>query len=164
MRNPDLIWLDDPENHNFHDAKVVSIKLIPAKSNRSKNNLEVLLTYYNYDREFLLTFTNCLNVFASIDFGIPDCEPCSVDHFSITKDPGTIKRQITDARPHWNLSFADEPTDPTTSYISEPSPLPQRVLASTGFSHFKFRIFGGILSVIAKSYKVQRLRKKPESH
>jgi len=157
MRPTELQYFENPENHGLHDAHVVSIKVIPAKSKRSKSKIELTLAFHGYDKHIYLEFIDCMNMFSSIDFDLPDCGTCVIADFSIIEAKPEIESQLVNAKTHWTSKFLNDPHShegPTYSFSTEPCPLPNRLRSAMQYNLYKIRILSGVLSIIAKSYKL----------
>jgi hypothetical protein len=165
MRPTELQCFTNPKNDGLHDAHVVSIKVIPAKSRRSKSKVELILALHGYGKNIHLEFIDCMNIFSSIDFDLPDCGTCVIADLSVVQTKPSIEGQLINAKNHWTTTFLDEPLKhegPTFSFSTEPCPLPNRLQTAMGYNLYKIRMLSGILSIIAKTYKLS-LKSKPKS-
>ena len=149
-------------NHNFHDATLEQIRVLPARSKRQRARIEVLLSFPHVELLFSLTFTGCTNVSLSLDFDVlADNLDYNTAGFSTLADTAQIQQFITSQVPAWNVEYDDTGSPSPSCYASGNSPLNAKLQKAASLTLHRLSYFGGELTVISTSHKVRRLEFNP---
>jgi hypothetical protein len=145
-------------NHNFHDATLEQIRVLPARSKRDGARIEVLLWFPHVELRFSLTFTGCTNVSLALDFGVlADNLDYNTAGFSTLSDAAQTQQFIRSQIPVWNMQYDDTGSESPSSYASGTSPLNAKLARAASLTLHRVSYFGGELSVVATSHKVRRI-------
>jgi hypothetical protein len=94
-----------------------------------------------------ITFNHCVNVESIVDCDVlADNFPNNTTILQSSTDAEAISKIMRRHKTFWN-----------TSYPASIDLLPAKILAANTFVLFFFRLFGGTLSVVARSFKVTRI-------
>ena len=131
---------------DVHDDTIEAMNVIPAVGRKS---CKVALTLFRHweNKRRLLQFTDCINICFNVDatvlHGNAPNNTCSVEATASVDDITKIMRS---QKKQWNVT-----------YQKSIDPLPAKLAAASRYALFRVRFFGGILEVVARSYKVTRL-------
>lgn len=129
-----------------HDDTIEAINVIPASG---RSSCKVAITLYRHweNKRRLLQFTGCANISfradATVLLGNAPNNTCGLE---ATASVDEIMKLMRSQKKDWNVT-----------YQKSIDPLPAKLATATSYVLFRVRIFGGILEVVAKSFKVTRL-------
>jgi hypothetical protein len=140
-----------------HDDTMEGITFYPAKgrTERSRGNpeggeIEVQLYRYWEKSKYrrLLVFEDCVNMNLQIDTTILAYNmPGSTSHVEASTDVAAIRRAIRRHTAVWNCAYV-----PRSS-----SPLAPKLARADQWVLFRLQLFGGVLEVVARSFRTRRL-------
>jgi hypothetical protein len=163
-KDPDFLssqrFLSKVANHNFHDATLESIRVLPIRSKREKAKIEVLLSFAHVELLFSVTFMDCANVSLALDFDVlAGNQPYNTARMhGGVRDTIQIQKFMAAQVESWNVRYDDGigSTGPS-GYNDGPSPLSAKQARADSLTLFRLAYFGGELCVVAKSHKIRRL-------
>ena len=133
-----------------HDDTVESVVIIPAPNRSTSCKVEVTLFRHWEKRRRLLRFSGCTNINLVVDTKVlsgnaPNNTACLEASAAIEEITKIMRRQ----KSSWNVR-----------YQKSIDPLPPKLATADKYTVFRVRFFGGLLEVIAKSYKLTHLRRR----
>lgn len=146
MRTPTEI-ADSFSEIDAHDDTIEALNIVPAAG---RSSCKIILTLYRHweNKRRLLEFTGCANVSFTADTTVLfDNAPNSTCGLEATTSVDEIVKLMRSQKKDWNVAY-EESIDP----------LPAKLAAAASYVLFRVRLFGGILEVVARSYKVTRPR------
>ena len=129
-----------------HDDTIEAINVIPAAGRAS---CKVSITLYRHweNKRRLLQFTGCTNINLKADatvlLGNAPNNTCGLE---ATASVDEIMKLIRSQKKDWNITYQENI-----------DPLPAKLAMAKNYVLFRVRVFGGILEVVAKSFKFTRL-------
>lgn len=146
-------------NHNFHDATLERISIVPAASKRKKARIEVQLSVPHVELLFSLTFIGCTNVSLALDFDVlADQLPYNTAGHATVSGTAQIQEFVRSHVDAWNVRYEDTGSRSFSCDSSGISPLPAKLAKAASLTLHQVRYFGGMLSITATSLKVRRLK------
>jgi hypothetical protein len=145
MRTPTEI-ADSFSEIDAHDDTIEAVNIVPAAG---RSSCKVVLTLFRHweNKRRLLQFTGCANVSFRADTTVLfDNAPNNTRSLEATTSVDEIVKLMRSQKKDWNVGY-EKCIDP----------LPAKLAAATSYVLFRVRLFGGILEVIAKSYKISGL-------
>ena len=136
----------------IHDDTIESIIIFPAEGRKS---CKVTLTLFRHweNKRRLLQFIDCKNIKFSVDMTILfDNAPNNTWGTEASASLDETVKLIRLQKKQWNVS-----------YQKSIDPLPKKLASASKFLLFRVFFFGGILEVVAKSYKFTNLSNRPKS-
>jgi hypothetical protein len=144
-------------NHNFHDATLEQIRIVPARDKRQKAQIEVLLSVPHVGLRFSLTFLGCTNVSLAMDFDVlADQLPYNTGGHTALCDPVQIQHFIMSPIEAWNVQYNDAGSRSWSCDSARTSPLRRKIAKVASLHLHRVTYFGGVLSITARSHKVRR--------
>lgn len=155
----------DVTNHNFHDATLQSIRLLPAPSEQGQAQIEVLLAFPRVELLFSVTFAGCTNVSLALDFDVlANNLPYNTAGFTTLTDASQIRDFIKSQVPLWNVAYDDIDSPSAQAFASGCSPLNAKLEKTASLTLHRISYFGGELSIVAASHEIRRLPFEPETN
>ena len=130
-----------------HDDTVEGLVFHPAEKRGAKAMVEVTLFRHWLGTRRMLTFTDCRNLDLVVDGDVlRGNTPNNTAVLEATADIAEIVAVMRRHRRSWNVSY-DKTIDP----------MPGKLAAAGSNVLFRLRLFGGVLVVVARSFRVKRL-------
>jgi hypothetical protein len=149
-------------NHDFHDATLEQILILPPRTSRGRARIEVQHSFPEAEKRYSLTFTGCTNVSLALDFDVLARNlPCNTSDFSTLSESAQIQQFITSQVPAWNVQYHDAGPESPSAYASGTSPLNAKLARAASLTMHRVSYFGGELSVVAKSHRIRRIKIDP---
>ena len=142
MRTPSKIAADFMAI-DAHDDTIEAINVIPAFG-RISCKIELTLYRHWENKRRLLQFVGCTNVSVTADTKVLlDNAPNNTCGLEATASIEDIMKIMRSHKKAWNVTY-DKTIDP----------LPTKLSSASNYVLFRVRLFGGILEVVAKSFKI----------
>lgn len=154
------------EAHDFHDSMVEEVRILPATEIGGSSSVEVLFKdqFAEPAEHSLLTIEGCTNISFEVDLDVlAENLFMNVYGLSAVVDVSQIRAMIADQISSWNVRYASDPHPalkglaPGRLVTEAESPLPEKLDNLQSLTMFVIKLFGGHLSVIARSFRVNRL-------
>lgn len=144
MRTPSKIAADFMAI-DAHDDTIEAINIIPAFG-RTSCKVELMLYRHWENKRRLLQFTGSANVGVTADTTVLlDNAPNNTCGLEATASIEDIMKIMRSQKKAWNVT-----------YQKLIDPLPAKLSSASNYVLFRVRFFGGILEVVAKSFKITR--------
>lgn len=131
---------------DVHDDTIEAVNVIPAAGRAS---CKIGITFYRHweNKRRLLQFTGCANISFRADATVLlDNAPNNTCGLEASASVDEIMKFMRSHKKDWNVT-----------YQKSIDPLSTKLASATSYVLFRVRVFGGILEVLAKSFKITRL-------
>ena len=150
------------ESHDFHDALVVEVRILPAIEPGESSSVEV--TFDHNEETHILSIYGCANLSLGLDLDVL-AENLYMNVLGLYSDVDleTMRKLIMDQVTSWNVRYSsDAPelqgrTFQPRLVTEADSPLPNKINKLPSLTLFIVKFFGGNLLVIAESFQINRL-------
>ena len=133
---------------DVHDDTVEGFAFRPAPRRGGSAEITVVLFRYWEGKRREIRFKNCANFEVILDSDVlAGNAPCNTSHLWATEDAAAIAKVMKSHESEWNVEYEDSI-----------HPLPAKLSAANPYVLFQVRIFGGVLTVVAKSFTIKTLR------
>jgi hypothetical protein len=151
MKTPTKI-ADSFSEIDVHDDTVESFKIIPAVG-RASCKVTLVLNRHWENKQRMLQFTGCANISFRADTTVLfNNAPNNTCGLEATASIDEIMKIMRSQKKEWNVT-----------YQKSIDPLPPKLAAAKIYVLFRVRLFGGVLEVVAKSFKLTRLTRRSSS-
>jgi hypothetical protein len=133
---------------DIHDDTAESFVYRPAASRVTRAKVEIVLFRHWAQKRRLLVLNRCANFEFVVDADVLlENSPNNSCGVEASVDTGQIEAMMRQHKLQWNLD-----------YDASIDPLPQKLADAAGYVLFRVRLFGGTLSVIARSFSIKTLK------
>lgn len=139
--------------HNFHDAILKDIRVIPGQSRGARSIVRVTLLDYDEDQIINIRFANAGNISFVGDFDVlrDNVGAGNTSHTEAISDPDKHAKTIKRHQKSWNVGYAKGATNPVE----------RKLINLENYVSYRIAFFGATLEVLAKECIVSK-RERPK--
>jgi hypothetical protein len=139
---------------HVHDATVQAVRIFPSTSKRRQSYVEVDLTEYVTCKPLLLRLTGSANVTLAADFQVlTDNAFANTEGVRATGDEKRIRQLMSEQMAHLNIEYYEVDEKPSARH-----PTRRKLTDVSSYILFQVTFYGGTLEVVARGFKLTRLR------